>query len=94
MWDLNILEQMLDKGYHLEDGNLVKECGSISNYVKVKIYKPYMMYSLIEDKEILGCFVEYEEFSEPGYLEMDHLTKRQFNVPMSRLVEQSVKWAR
>lgn len=66
-------------------GNLIFAQGSISNYTKIKLSKPYLMDSVVEDKPILAYHVEYEDFAEPGYLEIDHKTVIHCNVALSKI---------
>ena len=53
-------------------GNLVYERGSISNYVTLKIHTPRPYCSLAANEEYVpACYVQYERYTEPGYLECD-----------------------
>ena len=87
MWNQEVLEQMLDRGFVLENGELKYARGSIANYTKVRVCAPYNQTSLAEgEKDIPACYIEYEDFSEPGYLEIDHHTIKKFSVAEKNLV--------
>lgn len=61
--------------------------GSISNYRKVKVHAPTMKTSLQDDKQHRAYYVEVEIHREPGYVEVDLHSLRQFYVREDKLVE-------
>lgn len=72
--DSELLAELVEKrGFKLtESGTLTYMSGSISNYVELKVHQPRMHCSLEKDEEnVLACYIEYERFQEPGYLEVD-----------------------
>ena len=79
---------LLDRGFILnEKGNFEYAMGSISNYKKLSISQPCEYFSLAKDAPVLACYVQYESFSEPGYLELDwHKTESGY-VALSSLID-------
>ena len=71
--DSELLVELLGKrGFVLDENNRLQYAsGSISNYTKLTICQPIMHWSLRYDCEIEACFVRYETFQEPGYIECD-----------------------
>lgn len=68
-----LLVELLSRGFVLNDNNdLEYSSGSISNYKKLKVCQPRMYCSLAAGEEYVpACFVQFESFSEPGYIECD-----------------------
>lgn len=70
----NILEELINnRGFVMkENGALEYGAGSISNYKLLKVFQPRMHCSLAKGEElVMACYVEYEDFSSPGYIECD-----------------------
>ncbi len=87
---MNIQEiiEKLKASYGFEEnarGDLFYGTGSIANYVKITLYKPRMMYSVETDSPAMAFAIDYEDFSEPGYLEIDHKTSIQCNVKVENI---------
>ena len=61
--------------------------GSIANYKKLSISAPREYFSLAEDKDVLACYVQFESFSEAGYIEVDWEKKENGYVALSRLID-------
>jgi len=64
--------------------------GSIANYVKVIIHQARAMTSFNEKGEeetVMAFPIFYEEFSEPGYLEIDHKTTLELNVRVDKIFD-------
>lgn len=68
-----LVELLGKRGFSLDENNRLKYAsGSISNYVTLTICQPSMHCSLAEgEKYVPACYVQYESFSEPGYIECD-----------------------
>lgn len=68
-----LVELLGKRGFILDENNDLKYAsGSISNYTTLRICQPRPYCSLAEnEKYVPACFVQYETFSEPGYLECD-----------------------
>ena len=68
-----LLVELTRRGFIMNEHNcLVYERGSISNYISIKIYQPRPYCSLVANEEYVpACYIQYESFSEPGYLECD-----------------------
>ena len=71
--ETELLADLLDRGFVLDtNGRLTYAAGSISNYKKLVISQPVMHCSLAENEEYIpACYVQYESFQEPGYIECD-----------------------
>jgi hypothetical protein len=71
--ETELLADLLNRGFVLEDnGSLVYASGSISNYKKLVIGQPRPHCSLARGEEYVpACYVQFESFQEPGYIECD-----------------------
>lgn len=71
--ETELLVELLGKrGFVLDESNRLQYMsGSIANYKKLTIGQPIMHWSLVTDSEIEACYVHYESFQEPGYIECD-----------------------
>ena len=71
--DTELLVELLGKrGFVLDENNKLQYAsGSISNYKKLTISQPIMHWSLATDSEAEACYIQFESFSEPGYIECD-----------------------
>jgi hypothetical protein len=71
--ETELLADLLDRGFVLDtNGRLTYASGSISNYKKLVIGQPAPHCSLAENEEYIpACYVQYESFQEPGYIECD-----------------------
>lgn len=75
-------------GFKKKDNSLVCYEGSISNFKKITIYNhPSMQTSVADNQDYLCYYVTYEESSEPGYLEIDHVMCRSGYVKVERIFE-------
>lgn len=68
-----LVELLGKRGFILDEKNdLLYMSGSIANYKKIRICQPRLYCSLAHDEEYVpACFIQYESFQEPGYLECD-----------------------
>lgn len=68
-----LVELLGKRGFILNEKNeLIYSSGSISNYTTLRVCQPRPHCSLAEgEKYVPACYVEYETFSEPGYIECD-----------------------
>lgn len=73
-----LLAELTRRGFIMNEHNcLVYERDSISNYISIKIYQPRPYCSLAANEEYVPTYyIQYESFSEPGYLECDWKWKR------------------
>lgn len=79
---------LLDRGFiKNEKGGYDYAIGSIANYKKFSISAPSEQFSLAEDKYVLACYVQYESFSEAGYIEVDWHKKESGYIALNRLIE-------
>ena len=79
---------LLDRGFIMNDkGGFDYAMGSISNYKKLSISAPTLQFSLAKDKDILACYVQYESFSSPGYIELDWHKQESGYVALSSLID-------
>lgn len=78
---------LIDRGFiKNEKGGYDYAVGSIANYKKLFISAPSKQFSLAEDKYVLACYVQYESFSEAGYIEVDWHKKESGYVTINRLI--------
>lgn len=82
-----IMRQLQMRNFKIHERFAEWGTGSISNYRKVKVYAPRMMTSLQDDKQHRAYYVEVETHREPGYIEVDLHSLRQFYVREDELVE-------
>lgn len=88
--DAELLVELLGKrGFVLDaNNNLQYICGSISNYTKMLICQPRNMCSLAHGEEYVpACFVQYESFQEPGYIECDWKRTEEGYVAVNNLLK-------
>jgi hypothetical protein len=79
---------LLDRGFvKNEKGGYDYAMGSIANYQKLFISAPSEQFSLAEDKYVLACYVQYESFSEAGYIEVDWHKKESGYVALNKLID-------
>ena len=60
---------------------------TFANYKKIFISAPSEQFSLAEDKYVLACYVQFESFSEAGYIEVDWHKKESGYVALSKLID-------
>ena len=82
-----ILLQLRQRGFEIHDSHAYYAQGSISNYLKVRITGPYKMTSVIDEELHNAYSIYFESGSEPGYIEVDCQTKKDFYVREDKLVE-------
>lgn len=79
---------LLDRGFiKNEKGSYDYVIGSIANYKKIFISAPSEEFSLAEDKYVLACYVQFESFSEAGYIEVDWHKKESGYVALNKLID-------
>lgn len=67
-----IAELLTRRGFVLDENNRLQYMiGSIANYTHLIIGQPTMCWSLITDNEVEACYVKFESYQEPGYIECD-----------------------
>ena len=84
-----LIELLTKRGFVLneEKNRLEYGRGSISNYTKMTIYPPRKHYSLETDSEKDACLIQYESFSEPGYIECDWKRTEEGYVATDKLLD-------
>ena len=79
---------LTDRGFiKNEKGGYDYAIGSIANYKKLSISAPSEQFSLAEDKYVLSSYVQYESFSEAGYIEVDWHKKESGYVALNKLID-------
>lgn len=86
--DAKVLKDLLEYGFTLkEDGSLEYASGSTANYKKAKVWQPRLRTSCATDKGVMASYVEYERFSENGYVECDWHVRKAGYVPQEKILD-------
>lgn len=84
-----LIELLTKRGFVLNEEKNVLEyaSGSISNYTKITIHSPRNGFSIESDSYKKACFIEYESYSEPGYIECDWKRTESGSVAEDKLLD-------
>lgn len=74
--DLQFINDLIKRGFNVEDGKMQRYCGSISRYNKCEIFVLSPMYNEYSDKSFY--LVSYESFSECGEISDHHIIEKRY----------------
>lgn len=82
-----VAELLGKRGFVLDANNRFQYMsGSISSYKHMTIGQPTMCWSLITDNEVEACYVKFETYQEPGYIECDWRKTEEGYVAVDKLL--------
>lgn len=82
-----LVELLGKRGFVLYENNRLQYMsGSIANYAHLIIGQPTMCWSLITDSEVEACYVKFESYQEPGYIECDWKRTEEGYVAVDKLL--------